>query len=131
MSHLDLIQTLRQQELRSTCQRRHVACLFVDRFDNIVAQGFNNNTPFLTCERPNEQGNCGCLHAEVRTMCDYDWKVPVHAVYVSAAPCANCAKVISLVMPDTVFYLEDSHPMVEGFKVLDAAGICHAKITAD
>lgn len=123
-----LAQTLQAVARLSSCQRRHVGCILVDSLGRVIVGANNDNIPFSTCERPTEQGNCGCLHAEVRAVCAYDWSVPVQSVWVSAAPCAPCAKVLTLVMPDTVYYLEDSWPMLEGFKVLDAAGIAHAKV---
>lgn len=123
-----LVDRLRELETHSTCQRRHVACIFVSDSGEVVAEAYNANSPYPTCERPAEQGNCGCIHAEVRALANFSGG-GVCSVWISAAPCAPCAKVLTLVKPTVVFYLEESHPMLEGFAVLDAAGILHVKVS--
>lgn len=121
---------LRSLEGRSNCSRRHVACI-LEGVDGRVYQAVNGSWYPLGCERPNEQGNCGCLHAEIRAVALYDWAVPVGTVYLTCAPCAGCAKALVMVSPRQVLFLEESHPMREGFKVLEAAGVRYAQIDAN
>lgn len=125
-------QMVRSAEKMSNCSRRHVACiLFADRKDSRYTLAVNGSMIPKGCERPAEQGNCGCLHAEIRSAVFYSWKYPVVEAWITCAPCAPCAKALVMLQDHrqamTVYYLEDSHPMLEGFKVLDAAGIKHVK----
>lgn len=84
---------------RSTCSRRQVGCVIVSSdFKHVYGVGYNGNAIGMPngCDRPNESGNCGCIHAEENAIinCNAPRLVPPvpKIVFVTVYPCLGCAK---------------------------------------
>lgn len=81
---------------RSTCERLHVgAVITTTDFRKVIGLGYNGNaTGFKnSCDRPEESGNCGCLHAEDNAVinCNVD-RDTKKIFFVTHLPCPTCAK---------------------------------------
>jgi dCMP deaminase len=80
---------------RSTCQRARVGCVITDALGlRVLGIGYNGNARGLAnaCDRPDEPGHCGCLHAEENALLKapgYDY---TKTLYTTTAPCVACAK---------------------------------------
>lgn len=112
---------------RSTCKRRQVGCVITDPdYYSIYSWGYNGSAKGLKneCDRPDESGNCGCLHSEDNAMINYigPRMDPKH-VFVSLMPCEACCKrIINLQNVKKVFYGQP-HKGNKGLALLRAAGI--------
>lgn len=111
----------------STCSRAKVACILLWKWV-LVAAAAANGTLDGQCRRPEQEGNCGCLHAEVRAALQLANR-PATAAIVSRAPCERCALVLAEVGVTNVFYLEESRPMVEGLAVFRTHNIVSHLVT--
>ena len=89
---------------RSTCRRRRVGCVLVDRQNHIVATGYNGVPSGFThcldvpCEgatSPSGQDldKCFAVHAEVNAFLQLTSDDSLTA-YLSTTPCFTCAKMI-------------------------------------
>ena len=81
---------------RSTCVRKNVGTVITSvDYRKVLAVGYNGNASGLAnqCDRPDEKGNCGCLHSEENAVinCDSPRQTP-KIVFVTCQPCAACAK---------------------------------------
>lgn len=109
---------------RATCERLQVGCVLTDvEMTRVFAIGYNGNARGLlnACDRPNESGNCGCLHAEMNALLKADGFV--HKVaFTTTAPCERCAKALVNANVQRVFYLAEYRTW-EGLQVLRNAGV--------
>jgi len=81
---------------RSNCSRRKVGCVITNiENSHLLGLGYNGGEAggLNECARPNESGNCGCLHAEDNALLKVG---PLHEIpkiaYVTHMPCEYCAK---------------------------------------
>jgi deoxycytidylate deaminase len=99
---------------RSTCSRRKVGCVITSHdYKKVFSVGYNGNASKLPnkCDKPNESGECGCLHAEENAIisCSEPPYVP-KIIFTTVYPCKMCAKrIIQLGGVLHVFYLDDYH----------------------
>ena len=94
---------------RSTCQRNKVGCVITDEEGmSVVSLGYNGNAAVLTnhCDRPDKQGDCGCIHAEVNALIKAPFREGNLVLYSTTAPCADCAKLIINSAVHEVVFLE-------------------------
>lgn len=111
----------------SNCERGKVGCVLADKDGDLLSVGQNGSKHPKKCQRPEEMGNCGCLHAEVRAVINLRGQLPYIAV-CTLAPCERCAKVLAEAGVVSVYYQEESRVLEEGFVVFRNAGISFAKI---
>src|SRR5439155_17232333 len=81
---------------RSTCGRLQVGTVITDQMlENVLAIGYNGNARGLPnrCDS-SVPGNCGCIHSEMNALVKAPGSVRDKVVFVSASPCAMCAKLI-------------------------------------
>ena len=81
------------------------------------------------CARPNEQGNCGCLHAEDNAIlkCNHGSEVP-KIMFVTDQPCEYCARrIVNKGGFIEVYYSRDYHNP-RGVEILKAANIIVEKL---
>jgi dCMP deaminase len=83
--------------LRSTCSRKQVGCVVTDvNKTTVLAMGYNGAARRLAnrCERPEEKGNCGCVHAEANALVKAPYGSTPLVLYCTDSPCQHCAKLI-------------------------------------
>lgn len=81
---------------RSTCARKKVGTVITSvDYRKVLAVGYNGNASGLpnSCDRPDEKGNCGCLHSEENAVINCDSPRQMEKiVFVTLQPCPACAK---------------------------------------
>ena len=110
---------------RSTCERLKVGCVITTPdFEQVLAIGYNGNAKGFAncCDRPEQKGNCGCIHAEPNALIKVAQKRRDKVAFVTAAPCINCAKLMINSGFSAVYYI-DSYTYVEGLEALKQAGM--------
>ena len=112
---------------RSTCERKKVGCVITSTdFRTVMAVGYNGNASGLSngCDRPNEKGNCGCIHAEQNASINCDFPRDISKiVFVTYSPCPHCAKFfINLGNVKKVYY-NQTYRDLTGLKFLKQSGI--------
>lgn len=97
---LDLVAT------RSTCRRRHVACIITDDKGHIISTGYNGvPSGFPHCidspcagagDQAGDNSKCLAIHAEQNALLQAGSKLKeATRLYCSCSPCFNCAKLIA------------------------------------
>lgn len=110
--------------LLSTCKRAKVGAVIVDQgMKTIVAIGYNGAASGLenSCER-NEQGNCGCIHAELNSLLKVRSLRP-QTLYVTVSPCEMCAKAIINAGNIKRVFFEKEYRNSKGKDLLTKAGV--------
>lgn len=120
-----------QLKLTSKCDRAGHACVLTTLdLHNVIAIGYNGPASGLPnkCERPDEPGNCGCIHAEANAVAKAgDPKLP-KAAFITGHPCENCAKLLMQTNVQLVIYPGPAHRPVGGPEYLDRRGIVHGTL---
>lgn len=85
---------------RSTCVRRAVGAVVVDRAGRILSTGYNGSPErYPHCEElcgPDPPGPCQwSVHAEINALLFAENRQPEKTLYVTAAPCRQCALAIA------------------------------------
>jgi len=111
---------------RSTCKRpdSKIGCVITNsEMTKILSIGYNGPPRKLhndSCS--NEQGKCGCIHAEMNAiaMCDSTLKDKI--IFVTKSPCRVCASLI--IQADiTYVFFNDYYRDSQGLDLLYEAGI--------
>jgi dCMP deaminase len=105
---------------RSTCSRRAVGCVLVDRRNRVLATGYNgppagaphcDAAPCHAGGAPPASGTgldlCRAVHAEVNAVTSCRDVDAVAAAYCTTRPCPSCAKVIVNTACAVVYYVEE------------------------
>lgn len=111
---LEIAQTLSKL---GTCIRRKVGAIGVDKYDNIIASGYNGSgkglshcidNPCKGANLPSKKGLsiCQAIHAEMNTLIKCDNMYNIEKLYVTCSPCIDCAKVISNTNIKYIYYGE-------------------------
>lgn len=82
---------------RSSCDRAQVGCVVTNlEMTQIVAYGYNGNYRGgpNACDRPDEPGNCGCIHAEANALVKAPYDPGQLVLFATTCPCIGCAKLI-------------------------------------
>jgi len=117
--YMDFAQALGQ---RSTCKRLQVGTVITNMtMTNVLAIGYNGNAKGFpnTCDS-DVPGMCGCIHSETNALI----KAPPgpKIVFVSHAPCVQCAKL--MVNADVKFlYWLRPYRAANGLELLKQAGV--------
>lgn len=110
---------------RSSCNRLQVGSIVVsDDNQRILAMGYNGDHRGGSnrCDT-NEPGACGCVHAETNCLIKLNPHEHVGKIlYVTDAPCLNCAKLVVNSGIQTVVYDRD-YRLDAGIKLLKNSGI--------
>lgn len=109
---------------RSTCNRLSVGALFLDpRSEQVFCFGYNGSCAgdINGCESflP---GKCGCIHAEVNAMSKATQSLENSVLFVTTAPCSDCAKLLINRRIAKVVYLK-GYRNNQGIKLLRNVGI--------
>jgi dCMP deaminase len=112
---LKMAQELSQQ---STCIRRQVGCILVDKHFHIIGSGYNGNASGLThcidkpCPGyalPSGEGLdvCQAIHAEQNALMQCQNVQEIETCYCTTAPCIHCTKMLLNTGCKTIVFLED------------------------
>lgn len=80
---------------RSTCSRLSVGAIITNwEMTSIVSMGYNGAARGLKngCARPDDTGNCGCLHAEENALIKAPYGTGPLMMFCTHMPCPNCAQ---------------------------------------
>jgi dCMP deaminase len=108
---------------RGTCTRMHVGAVITDASKTrALSVGYNGNAAHLPniCDRVDE-GNCGCLHAEMNALLKAPSGPPL-ILFTTYAPCEACAKAIINAGVTHVYYAS-FYRTSHGLAILGRAGI--------
>ena len=102
---------------RSTCNRRHVGCVLVDRNRQVVSTGYNGSSPGADhCDDVGHlmhEGHCvRTIHAEANAVAQAaksGKSVDDCTAYVTTHPCPNCLLLLSASGVSEVVYMEVYH----------------------
>lgn len=111
------LQMLRLVAARSTCVRRSVGAIIIDGEGVILATGYNgvprgfdhcNDKPCLGAgDESGDTRRCMAVHAEVNAILQCGRLDLARTMYVSCAPCFECAKMICNTGIRRIVSLED------------------------
>ena len=136
------LEVLKASEKNSTCQRLQVAALLIKN-NRIVSTGWNGvpsgfkhcnevfNKKTITKEKHKNFSENYELHAEqncIAFAAKYGITTEKTEMYVSVAPCVNCAKLIIAAGIKTVYYRDDYDREKKGINLLKKANIKIKKI---
>lgn len=105
---------------RTTCCRRAVGCVLVDRKGHVLATGYNGvaagqahclDVPCSAATAPSGTNLDGCeaIHAEQNALLQCKDVHAIHTVYCTTEPCITCAKLLANTSAERVVFLEWYH----------------------
>lgn len=110
------------------CERAQVGCVLTPPDLSLpIGIGYNGPASGLPnrCARPDEPGNCGCVHAEANAVI----KAPVGPkwAFITIPPCERCAALLVNAGVEAVVYNGEPHRegLMAGLDLLDSLGIPH------
>ena len=106
--------------LRSKDQTTKVGAIFVDKRNRIIATGYNG-MPKGNDKFPwDREGKSIAaikysyvVHAEINGVLNATKDLKGATVYTTLFPCSNCAKILSQVEVDKIYYLDDKYHSTE------------------
>ena len=118
---------------RSTCPRRSVGCVIVNRHKHIIATGYNGvpkGYPHCTDKpcpgRDMESGtglaSCMATHAEQNALLQCPDTNSIEAIYCTTSPCMHCAKLIANTSCKRV-YFSSKYSDTSGIDFLTETGV--------
>ena len=101
----------------ATCSRRNVGCVILDKYDRIIATGYNgvaksskhcidNNCAGSQCESNTNLDKCEAIHAEQNALLQCKDINEIAQIICTTSPCMHCAKLISNTSCKKVIYLD-------------------------
>tara|TARA_B100000405_G_scaffold102029_1_gene71076 strand:+ start:2244 stop:2792 length:549 start_codon:yes stop_codon:yes gene_type:complete len=109
---------------RSTCARLQVGTVITDsRLEHVVAIGYNGNARGFPNRCDSDQaGKCGCIHSEMNALVKSPGHLRDKVAFITASPCAMCAKLIIQANISHVFFRELYRDST-GVAILESAGV--------
>ena len=91
--------------LRSTCVRRRVGCILVDKFRHVLATGYNGvasglehciDNPCPGAKYKSGEGleHCQAIHAEQNALLQCKDTQAIETAYITTSPCWTCVKLL-------------------------------------
>lgn len=110
----------------STCKRLQVGCIFVKN-DTVISIGYNGTPPGWDNCCEDHQGNTKpeVIHAEanaIAKLAKYKQSGKGSSVFITHAPCIECAKQLGTIEVKEVFYCND-YRTTAGLEHLNKCGI--------
>jgi len=104
--------------LRSTCERRQVGCVLVDKYKHIIGTGYNgvaSGQPHCIESKcpgasyPSGKGleKCEAIHAEQNAILQCKDVNAIVTCYVTVAPCITCTKLLMNTSCKEIVFLEE------------------------
>ena len=109
---------------RSTCARLQVGSVITTAdLTQVLGIGYNGNARGLPnqCDSP-EAGACGCIHSEMNCLTKAGSQSPGKVMFVTASPCAMCAKMVINTNVARVYY-RDAYRDAAGLRILEQGGV--------
>lgn len=119
---------------RSTCARRHVGCVLVDRHRHVLATGYNGVAKGMPhcrdgdcpCEGADAASgtrleDCEAIHAEQNALLQCPDPFSIRTVYCSVSPCPTCAKELLNTSATRLVY-GAGYPDDKGLRLWERAG---------
>ena len=109
---------------RSTCARLQVGTVITDsRLEHVVAIGYNGNARGFPNRCDSDRaGKGGCIHSEMNALVKSPGHLRDKVAFITASPCAVCAKLIIQANISYVFFRE-LYRDPTGVEILERAGI--------
>lgn len=123
---------------RGTCARRQVGCVLTDKYQRIVATGFNGmargephclDHPCSGAGLPSGTGLdvCQAIHAEVNALMHCNDVMKIHTCYTTVSPCVICIRALINTSCERIVFLEEyPHPDAK-LRWLGSRRIVHPK----
>ncbi len=113
----------------ATCDRAKYGCVLTTLDLTPVSFGYNGVASGLPneCFRPDEPGNCACIHAEhnaIANLRNTSYNGPLIA-FITGEPCEACAMMLARVGTAMVVYVRPAHRSYGGTELLDRLEIPH------
>ena len=113
--------------MRSTCLRRNVGCVLVDRHDHVIATGYNGSAKGIVncvdsfCARDkNDSGEslelCEAIHAEMNALLQCRDTQAIVSAYITDSPCIHCVKLLMNTSCETIYYTRPYSELFEDIK---------------
>lgn len=118
---------------RSTCARRAVGCVLVNRYNHVLSTGHNGvyrggthctDVPCPGAGLPSGQGLhlCEAIHAEENALIQCRDIMEVHTAYCTASPCLHCVRrLVGTSLQRIVF--SERYPHAESERIASDRGI--------
>jgi dCMP deaminase len=107
--------------LRTTCARRGVGCVLVDKIGHVLATGYNGVARGLShcnennpCSGSTSSGGkdldkCEAIHAEQNALLQCSDVEKIHTCYTTTFPCIHCLKLLLNTSCERIVYIRDYH----------------------
>lgn len=110
---------------RGTCEKKHVGCVLVDTFGNILATGYNGQPRGAPhCDRVHPcpaflDGNlsCSAIHAEINALIRCPDPEKIHTAYVTEKPCDKCLLALKNTACKQVMFDDGEAPGIQVIKL--------------
>lgn len=119
--------------MRSTCTRAAVGSVITNLdLTQVVALGYNGNYRGgpNRCDNPDQQGSCGCIHAEANALVKSPYLPGQLVLFGTTCPCVSCAKLIINSGIEQVF-VNEWYRDPTGLELLQSSGVIVKKITIE
>lgn len=111
----------------SPCRSRQVGCIILDDRHRVISVGYNGPPRYMkhcsTCERKEIRKDldlCRATHAEINALVNCYSLRDARKMFVTTAPCYECAKVIANTEIHHIVYdCEYEERTIELFRILD------------
>ena len=122
----------------STCKRREVGCVLVDKRDRIISVGYNGvasgavhctDIPCKGSQLLSGEGLdlCEVIHAEANALLVCEKPFEIVACYTTTAPCIHCVKLLANTSCQEII-LKDAYPHKEAEKLWLSLGRLWSRI---
>lgn len=119
--YMDLAMSLTR---RATCKRMQYGCVVASQdMSQVYSLGYNGTARgFPNDDCSGEEGNCGCVHAEMNALIKVKHNDPGKVLFVTGIPCKLCAKMVINSGASKVYY-RSAYRSNEGLEMLQRAAI--------
>lgn len=118
---------------RGTCGRRKVGCILVNRYNEVLATGYNGpHSGAAHCiDKPCPGRNiasgqglhlCEAIHAEQNALLQCADVHQIHTVYCTASPCVLCMRLLANTSVRRIVFVEE-YPHYESERIAGSKGI--------
>lgn len=117
---------------RSTCARRKVGCVLVDKDQHVISTGYNGvpsgNIHCIDepCEGVNAESGtaldkCESIHAEINAIAHCINPSKIYTAYVTVSPCVHCIKAL-LATPCVWLFFNKQYAHAEALELWEKGG---------
>ena len=103
---------------RSTCARRDVGCILVDKYGKWLSDGYNGvpaewdhckdqPCPGANAESGTNLSDCEAIHAEQNALMRCPDITKIHTCYITDSPCVHCVKMFLNTACQRIVYLRE------------------------